>query len=255
MLILNFISQGFFDIFKLLLIFVLVVAHVHFFTINLVYFLFINLGHFLEAILHRGYPRLHRKEGFGCSRRYAALDLILHLIKPISRNEGLQLSSVKNIFMLTFKYNLDLISHILELFLDSKVLMFDQSLFSNLDDESLMFRVICLVYYVVAIDDDFQFVRVQEPNHVAVLTLKLELAFDYGFDISEQDNSFACFPQVVFQAVLKLIHGREDVQLYAPFCIYQLNVLLELLKDKRIEDEGRLRLLLTTRRRYLQVRL
>lgn len=185
MFILDFVSKGFFDIFKLLLIFVLVVAHVHFLTINLIYFLFMNLDHFLEAILHRGYPCLHRKERFGRSRGYAVLNLILHLIKPVARDEGFQLSSIKNKFMLALKYDLDLVSHILELLLNSKVLMLDEPLLSNLDDESLVLRVICLVNHVVAIHDDLQFVGVQEPDHVAILTLELELAFDYGFDISE----------------------------------------------------------------------
>ena len=207
MLVLNSISKGFFDIVKLLLIFVLVVAHVHFFTIDLVYFLFINLDHFLEAILHRGYPRLHLKKGSSRSRRYATLDLILHLVKSIPRNEGLQLSSVKNVLMLTLIYNVYLIDYILELFLNSKVLVFDKALFSNLDDECFMLRVIWLIYYVVAVHNDFQFVGVQEPDHVAVFALQLELAFDYGFDISEQDDCFACFPDVVLQAVLKLVQG------------------------------------------------
>jgi hypothetical protein len=207
LLVLNSISKGFFDIVKLLLIFVLVVAHVHFFTINLVYFLFINLDHFLEAILHRGYPRLHLKKGPSRNRRYAALDLILHLVKPIPRNEGLQLSSVKNILMLTLIYYVYLIDNILELLLNSKVLMFNKSLFSNLDDKCSMLRVIWLIYYVVAVYNDFQFVGVQEPDHVAVFALQLKLAFDYGFDISKQDDSFACFPHVVLQAVLKLVQG------------------------------------------------
>lgn len=185
MLIFNFIFQGFFNIFELFLIFVLVVAHVDFFTIDLICFLLINLIHFLETVLHRGNFRLHRKKGFGCARRYAALHLVLHDIKAISRNECFQLSAVKNMFMLTFKYTFNLIGHILELLLDSKVLMSDKSLFSNLDDKTFVFIFIWIINDMVTIHDNFQFFGVQEPNHVAILALKLELAFDYGFDISK----------------------------------------------------------------------